>query len=429
MIEAGRTYVVMGLLDSDSIAYAIGQRVAQLGGRVVYTVQNERMKSIFLDRSDKRLPPEELARLDIRFCEVTDDKQIAALFAGTGPVAGVVHSIAYANPRTCLGEEFHTDAIDDLKMAYHISCASLARIAFHAKPTMADGGSIVALTFDAARAYAYYNWMGVNKAALEALVRALARRHGRDLIRVNAVSAGPLHSKAASKIPGFNKLHKIWRSVSPLPWDVETDKDEVANMAVFLLGPLTKKVTGQIIHVDGGASAVAGMLMPFEQWQYPTAFLIQSRPARPSARMLPPGTTTMAASGAVSTLNSGVTVTPPMVLIGRVDSATVTTRKAFCLSARMKTSAGPAKSISSTPSNNRMATVLGVMGTSLATSGRTGGFGAAGAGVSGVAAATAPAIIETRARAENRRMVRLQSKWVRRHYFATGIRFRARSSE
>lgn len=271
MIDQGKTYVVMGLLDSDSIAYAIGQRIEGLGGRVIYTVQNERMKSIFLDRSDRRLPPEQLARLDIRFCEVTVDEQIAALFAGTGPIAGVVHSIAYANPRTCLGEEFHTDAIDDLKMAYHISCASLARIAFHAKPTMADGGSIVALTFDAARAYAYYNWMGVNKAALEALVRALARRHGRDLIRVNAVSAGPLHSKAASKIPGFNKLHKIWRSVSPLPWDVETDKEEVANMAVFLLGPLTKKVTGQIIHVDGGASAVAGMLMPFEQWQYPTA--------------------------------------------------------------------------------------------------------------------------------------------------------------
>ncbi|MBM4154218.1 MAG: SDR family oxidoreductase [Lentisphaerae bacterium] len=271
MIEAGKTYVVMGLLDSDSIAYAIGKRIGDLGGRVIYTVQSERMKSIFLDRSDKRLPAEEIARLDIRFCDVTVDEQIAALFAGTGPVAGIVHSIAYANPRTCLGEEFHTGAIDDLKMAYHISCASLARVAFHAKPVMADGGSLVAMTFDAARAYAYYNWMGVNKAALEALVRALARRHGRDLIRVNAVSAGPLHSKAASKIPGFNKLHRIWRAVSPLPWDVEADKDEVAHMAVFLLGPLTRKVTGQVIHVDGGASVVAGMLMPFEQWQYPTA--------------------------------------------------------------------------------------------------------------------------------------------------------------
>lgn len=270
MIEAGKTYVVMGLLDSDSIAYAIGQTLERLGARVVYTAQNERMKSLFFDRADQKVSEADKARLDIRYCDILKEDEIRHFFAGVGPVAGVVHSIAYANPKTCLGEEFHTEAVEDIKLSYHISAVSLARVAYHARAVMPEGGSIVALTFDTSRVYAFYNWMGVHKAALEALVRGLARRHGRDLIRVNALSAGPLHSKAASKIPGFNRLHHLWRRASPLPWDVEADKQEVANAAAFLLGPYAKKITGQTLVVDGGASIMAGYLMPFEQWQYPT---------------------------------------------------------------------------------------------------------------------------------------------------------------
>jgi enoyl-[acyl-carrier protein] reductase I len=129
---------------------------------------------------------------------------------------------------------------------------------------MPGGGAIVALTFDSLRAYPYYNWMGVNKAALEAVVRALARRHGRDLLRVNAVSAGPLHTKAASAIPGFGHLSRTWAASSPLPWDNVSDKQAVANAAAFLVGPLSTKITGQVLHVDGGASIVGGNLEPFE---------------------------------------------------------------------------------------------------------------------------------------------------------------------
>lgn len=254
----------MGLLDHNSISYAIGQTLGELGAKVIYTVQNERMKSIFIDRND-HLTPEQKAALDVRFCDVTQEEQIKALFASLGPVDGVVHSIAYANPRTCLGAEFHTDAINDLLQGFHISCVSLASVVRYAAPHMPQGGGVVTLTFDTSRVYPSYNWMGVNKSALESLVRALARRHGKDRIRVNAVSAGPLHSKAASKIPGFSRIERIYKISSPLSWDVEADKLEVANAVAFLLGPYSKKITGQTLFVDGGASITAGRLMPWER--------------------------------------------------------------------------------------------------------------------------------------------------------------------
>ncbi len=193
-----------------------------------------------------------------------------------------MHSIAFANPRTLLGEEFHTDAIDDIKLSHHISCVSLATVLRHAQANLSGGGSVVALTFDTTRVYPFYNWMGVQKAALEALVRALARRHGRDNIRVNTVSAGPLDTKAASKIPGFGGMGpldtkaaskipgfggmtELWSQSSPLPWDTTRDKQAVANAVAFLLGPYSGKITGHTLVVDGGASIIAGQLHPFER--------------------------------------------------------------------------------------------------------------------------------------------------------------------
>ncbi|HMP71754.1 MAG TPA: SDR family oxidoreductase [Kiritimatiellia bacterium] len=264
MIEKGATYVVMGLLDPDSIAYSVGRDIQKYGGKVIYTAQNERLKSIFFDRS-KKLTEGEKENIIIEYCDVTKEEEVAALFAKIGPVAGVVHSIGYGNPKTCLGQEFHTDAVEDLKLSYHISCVSFATVARHAAPYMKHGGSLVTLTFESAKAFAYYNWMGVNKAALEALTRGMARRHGKDLIRVNAVSAGPLTTKAASSIPGFSELAHTWNKQSALPWDIINDKDEVAHAVLFLLGPYSKKITGQTIYVDGGASVIGGELLPFER--------------------------------------------------------------------------------------------------------------------------------------------------------------------
>ncbi len=264
MIESGKTYLVMGLLDPDSLAYAIGRTIQAMGGQVVYTVQNEIIKRRFLDRATG-IADAERAKIDFRFCDITVNDQVKALFATIGPLAGIVHSIAFANPHTLLGEEFHTEAIDDIKLSHHISCVSLATVLLHAHPCLHGGGAVVALTFDTSRVYPFYNWMGVQKAALEALVRALARRHGRDLIRINAVSAGPLETKAASKIPDFGGMTELWNEASPLPWDTMLDKQSVAHAVVFLLGPYAAKITGQTVVVDGGASIVAGRLREFEK--------------------------------------------------------------------------------------------------------------------------------------------------------------------
>jgi enoyl-[acyl-carrier protein] reductase I len=263
MIEAGKTYLVMGLLDPDSIAYAIGSAIVRHGGHVIYSIQNELLKRRYLD-SSKKLTAVEKAGLDLRYCDVSAEEEVRRLFENIGPLAGVVHSLAYANPATCLGEEFHTDAIIDIQKSYHVSCISLATVARHAAPHI-HGGSLVTLSFDTSHAYALYNWMGVHKAALEALVRALARRHGRDLIRVNAVSAGPLATTASSKIPGFDHLQAMWRESSPLPWDPVRDKQAVADAVLFLLGPHARMITGQVLAVDGGAAIIGGRLMDHER--------------------------------------------------------------------------------------------------------------------------------------------------------------------
>ncbi len=264
MIDKNKTYIVMGLLDPDSIAYAVGKTIERFGGKVIFTAQDARMKRLFLDRS-KKLTDEEKASLDIRFCDITVEDEVRNLFADLDDVAGIVHSIAYVNPKTGLGEEFHTDAVDDLKVGFHISCVSLATVARHAYPKMTAGGSIVAMTFDTKHTFPFYNWMGVNKAAMEAVVCGLARRHGRDLIRVNAVSAGPLSTKAATNIPGFKELGQTWADNSPIPWDVMADKQAVADAVAFLIGPYSKKITGQILYVDGGASIIGGKMLDHER--------------------------------------------------------------------------------------------------------------------------------------------------------------------
>ena len=123
---------------------------------------------------------------------------------------------------------------------------------------MGEGGAIVGLDFDASVAWPAYDWMGVAKAALESVSRYLARDLGPQGIRVNLVAAGPLATPAASGIPGFSDLAAHWERSAPLGWDVE-DPAPVADAAIFLLSDLARAISGEIVHADGGASALVAM--------------------------------------------------------------------------------------------------------------------------------------------------------------------------
>ncbi|MCC2668690.1 MAG: fabI [Armatimonadetes bacterium] len=252
MLLQGKRILVMGLLDTRSFAWAIGTRAAAEGAEVIYTVQNERFRDVLLRRSFKS---EGLNIEDYKIlpCDVTKDEEVQALFQSIeGPLDGLVHSVAYANPKTCLAETMFEAPRQDVLTAFEISAASLVFVAGAAREKFTRGGSIIALSFDSQNVYPNYNWMGVCKAALEACARYLARDLGSIGVRVNSLSAGPQKTMAATHIPGFSRIANEWPGRSPIGWDLDGDRDAVGDSAVYLLSDLSKRVTGELLHVDGG---------------------------------------------------------------------------------------------------------------------------------------------------------------------------------
>ena len=250
----GKTGLIVGVANKRSIAWAIAEAASRAGARLAVTYQGERLEE------NVRGLAESLRDPLLMPCDVTDDGQIGELFAAIGRDFGgldfVVHGAAFA-PREELAARFVETSRAGFRTALDVSAYSLVALARGAEPLMEarGGGSMVTLTYlGSERVFPNYNVMGVAKAALEAAVRYLAADLGPKNIRVNAISAGPIKTLAASGISGFSNILQLYRDRAPLRRTVEAA--EVADAALFLLGPAGRAVTGEILLVDGGYHAM-----------------------------------------------------------------------------------------------------------------------------------------------------------------------------
>jgi len=248
-ILAGRRILVTGVLTPKSIAFSIAQACQEHGAEVVLTSFGRAMS--LTRRSAKRMTPSP----DVLEMDVTDVAQVRGVADAVRKrwdgLDGVVHAIGFA-PEDCLGGNFLQAPWESVATALHVSAFSLKTLAAEFVPLMPPtGGAVVSLTFDATLAWPLYDWMGPAKAALEAVGRYLARDLGRDHVRVNTLSAGPLETMAAKSIPGFSTLKDAWAGQAPLGWDA-ADAGPVADAAVFLLSDMARGISGEVIHVDGG---------------------------------------------------------------------------------------------------------------------------------------------------------------------------------
>ena len=257
MLLTGKRILVLGLMDTRGFAWKIGQAVTAQGGEVTYTCQRERIVRGFFRREGVALPETPLLELD-----VTDEANVETVMRQFGaPLHGLVFSIAFASPETCLGGRMDRAPVADVLRALHVSAVSLATVCRYAVPLMTEGGSVVALSFDSQHSWPGYNWMGVAKAALEALVRGLQRDYGPMGVRVNTLSAGPQDTLASSHIPGFSEIAGIFPPRAPLGWDLKESAADAAGAAVFLLSDLAAGIGGAVLTVDGGAHAMGAPLV------------------------------------------------------------------------------------------------------------------------------------------------------------------------
>jgi enoyl ACP reductase len=247
----GKRLLVTGVITDQSIAFSVA-RLAQENGATVVLTGFGRLSLV--ERIAKRLPAEApVIELDVTNQEHLDGLADRVREHVDG-IDGVVHSIGFAPP-SALGGNFLDTTWDDVATAVHVSTYSYKSLAMAALPLMGRGGSVVGLTFDATKAWPVYDWMGVAKAGLESASRYLALHLGKQGIRSNLVSAGPLRTLAARSIPGFDQFEDAWTARAPLGWDL-TDQEPAARAILALLSDWFPATTGEIVHVDGGYHAL-----------------------------------------------------------------------------------------------------------------------------------------------------------------------------
>ncbi len=251
-LMTGKRGIILGLANDMSIAWGIAQQLHKEGAELAFTYLNEAL--------EKRVRPlaESLGSTLILPCDVASDEQIEAAFREVEKAWGgldfVVHAVAFAN-RDDLKNPFSQTSRAGFALAMDISAYSLVAVTRCAVPLMTNGGSIVTLTYlGATRAVPNYNVMGVAKAALEASTRYLAAELGEKGIRVNAISAGPIRTLAASGIANFKAKIGLMDDNAPLRRTVT--QDEVGKSALYFLSDLASGVTGEVHFVDAGFNFV-----------------------------------------------------------------------------------------------------------------------------------------------------------------------------
>lgn len=256
-LMAGKRGLVMGVANDRSIAWGIAKAVAAQGGEIAFTYQGEAL--------ERRVRPlaESIGADIVLPCDVTDDASVDATFATLkerwGSLDFVVHAIAFSDKDELKGKYVDTSR-KNFALTLDISCFSFTAVANRAKELMTNGGSLVTLTYlGAERVMPHYNVMGVAKAALECSVRYLAADLGEYNIRVNAISAGPIKTLAASGIGDFRQILRWNELNAPLVRNVTIE--DVGGAGLYFVSELSRGVTGEIHHVDSGYNVV-GMLRP-----------------------------------------------------------------------------------------------------------------------------------------------------------------------
>ena len=249
----GKKGIVFGVANHRSIAWAISQKLLDAGADVTIAYQNERFKSGVEKLIDG------YSNASLEECDVSSDDSITDLFSNLKDkyqnIDFLVHSIAFA-PREDLAGDFSETSRESFNIALEISSFSLISLVNNATKLMKNGGSILALTFQASQSvYPGYNVMGVAKAALENEVKQLAAEYGSREIWVNALSPGPMDTLAARGIHGFIDMKKIHAAKAPLKRNIT--HDEVGNAALFLCSDLSTGITGTILPVDAGYHIMA----------------------------------------------------------------------------------------------------------------------------------------------------------------------------
>src|SRR5512137_327578 len=246
---AGKLGIVFGVANKRSIAWAIAQAWHGAGAKLAFTYQGERVKE-----NVEELAGAFGADTLILPCDVTKDDEIAGVFKAVrdkfGKLHLLLHSVAFA-PKAALEGEFVNTSREAFRIAHDVSAYSLVAMAREAAPLMAEGGSILAMSYyGAEKVVPHYNVMGVAKAALESATRYLAYDLGPQKIRVNCISAGPVNTLAARGISGFSEMLRHYEAKSPLKRNVVPE--ELGATGVFLASDGAAAITGQVLYVDCG---------------------------------------------------------------------------------------------------------------------------------------------------------------------------------